>query len=94
MLKKSLLLGYYWSCGSSYSFVKCRAVGIRYHPLLLRRMWALVGNTTEMFELLVLGILYVHSDYSSSCTENGDRRCHDHMVVGFTTTCSINAYHH
>ena len=24
----------------------------------------------------------------------GDRRGHDHMVVGFTTTCAIRAYHH
>jgi len=22
------------------------------------------------------------------------RRCHDHMVVGFTTTYAISAYHH
>jgi len=23
-----------------------------------------------------------------------DRRGHDRMVVGFTTTCAISAYHH
>jgi len=23
-----------------------------------------------------------------------DRRGHDHMVVGFTTTCAISAYHY
>jgi hypothetical protein len=23
-----------------------------------------------------------------------DRRSRDHMVVGFTTTCAISAYHH
>jgi len=24
----------------------------------------------------------------------GDCRCRHHMVVGFTTTCTIGAYHH
>jgi len=24
----------------------------------------------------------------------GSRRGHDHMVVGFTTTCAIGTYHH
>ena len=70
------------------------ALFVRYHPLLLRRMWASTGNTTEMFQLLVLGILYVHSDYSSRFTKNWDRRGHDRMVVGITTTCAINAYYH
>jgi hypothetical protein len=27
-------------------------------------------------------------------TRNGDRRGHDYMVVGFTTTYAISAYHH
>jgi hypothetical protein len=67
---------------------------VRYHPLLLRGMRYSIGNTTYMFQLLVLGILYVHSDYSSSSTENWDCRSHDRMVVGLTTTCAINIYHH
>jgi hypothetical protein len=54
---------------------------VRYHPLLLRGMRQSIGNTTYMFQLLVLGILYVHSDYSSSSTENWDCGSHDRMVV-------------
>jgi hypothetical protein len=27
-------------------------------------------------------------------TTLGDRRCRDRKVVGFTTTCAINVYHH
>jgi hypothetical protein len=31
----------------------------------------------------------------AECYENnGRRRCGDHMIVGFTTTYAINAYHH
>jgi hypothetical protein len=34
-----------------------------------------------------------------SCTgitqnSRGERRVHDRMVVGFTTTCAISSYHH
>ena len=37
-------------------------------------------------------IMYVENDVVSNIT--GDRRSRDHMVVGFTTTCAISAYHH
>jgi len=33
--------------------------------------------------------LYVHKS-----TDNRSCRRHDRMVVGFTTTCAISAYHH
>jgi len=29
-----------------------------------------------------------------NCKTWRDRRCHDHTIVGFTTTYAINAYHH
>jgi hypothetical protein len=39
-------------------------------------------------------------EFSKLCWKIGhlhisvDRRGHDRMVVGFTTTCAISAYHH
>jgi len=37
----------------------------------------------------------VNVDYERYSSNNvGGRRGRDHMVVGFTTTCAISAYHH
>ena len=42
-----------------------------------------------MFQFLLTDVL------SSSVTHDCSGRCgRDHMVVGFTTTCAISAYHH
>ena len=39
-------------------------------------------------------VLSVHFPAVSIQIIQGGRRGHDHMVVGFTTTCAISAYHH
>jgi len=33
------------------------------------------------------------SKFLLTCLSRKGRRCHDRMVVGFTTTCAISAYH-
>ena len=38
-------------------------------------------------------ILYFHVYYILTFQSDKGRRCRDRMVVGFTTTCVISAYH-
>jgi hypothetical protein len=37
---------------------------------------------------------YILRSLTFSLIITGGRRCHDRMVVGFTTTYAISAYHH
>ena len=37
---------------------------------------------------------YDHSAHYNFIAKNRVSRGHDDMVVGFTTTCAISAYHH
>jgi hypothetical protein len=34
------------------------------------------------------------NEYENIINEDGSLRGRDHMLVGFTTTCAISAYHH
>ena len=37
---------------------------------------------------------YIHNTRRELIIYQGNRRGRDHMVVGYTTTCPISAYHH
>jgi len=48
-----------------------------------------------LFYLLLFLMVYIlHLPYLTSTELNRGRRGRNRMVVGFTTTCAISAYHH
>ena len=47
----------------------------------------------EIIIQLTKTLLFICVDMNFT-NESQCRRGHDHMVVGFTTTCAISAYHH
>jgi len=55
-------------------------------------------STEEILGSIDLGILFVLKLLTYTCNfppcRSGGSRGRDRMVVGFTTTCAIDAYHH
>ena len=55
-----------------------------------------IEDLMSYFLLSTMHVYFMHFNYIHFCTyyRGSSWSCHDHIVVGFTTTCAISAYHH
>ena len=61
-----------------------------YNFKLLSSNSEILNNPCVFYKSVFLLLLSLILEFYQS----GGRRGHDHMVVGFTTTCAISDYHH